>query len=196
MLDLFCYTGGFAISAAAQGAKACVGVDSSARAVELARRNAALNGFGSGEEAEEEQQGEQDAVRFVQADVHKYLKGAAEGGGGGGAARQPTELYDVVVCDPPKFAPSIKDMPRATRKYRQLNSGAIRALKPGGLLLSCSCSAAMTQSGSFVKVLTEAAANEGRSLTVIRTSGAAADHVINPGCPESSYLTAVLAFVH
>ena len=199
VLDLFCYTGGFAISAAAAGAASCVGVDSSARAVDLAAQNAALNAVGV------------PRCTFVKADVHKYLKGdgddrhhrhGGEGDRGGreGAAaapvRKPDELYDVVICDPPKFAPSVKDLPRATRKYRALNAGAMRALKPGGLLLSCTCSAAMTQSGGLVKVLTEAASNEGRSITVVRVTGAASDHVLNPGCPESSYLTAVLAYVH
>ena len=110
---------------------------------------------------------------------------------GGGVA----EPFDVVICDPPKLAPSVKDLQRATRKYRQLNGGAIRATKPGGLLLSCSCSAAMTQSGGFVKMLHEAAQNEGRTLTILRVSGPAADHVLHPGAPEGAYLTAVLAHV-
>ena len=101
----------------------------------------------------------------------------------------------MVVCDPPKLAPSIKDLKRATRKNRELNRGAMRATSPGGLLLSCSCSAAMTQSGGFVKLLHEAAQAEGRTLTVLRISGAAPDHVIHPGAPESAYLTAVLAHV-
>jgi 23S rRNA G2069 N7-methylase RlmK/C1962 C5-methylase RlmI len=194
VLDLFCYSGGFAISAAAAGASLCVGVDSSAPALELARRNAALNGVDA-------------TCEFVQADVHKFVRGAPGEGLAAAMAkvngRAPTEaeeeevseLFDVVICDPPKLAPSVKDLPRATRKYRQLNSGAMRQLKPGGLLLSCSCSAAMTQSGGFVKMLQEAAQAEGRTLTVLRTTGAASDHVINPGCPEGAYLTAVLAHV-
>ena len=187
VLDLFCYSGGFAISAARAGAKRCLGVDSSAYALELAAQNAGLNGYDS-------------SVDFVQADVHRFLKAkpnsdGATGAGGksdGGGVKQP---FDVVICDPPKLAPSVKDLPRALRKYRELNSGAIRATKPGGLLLSCSCSAAMTQSGGFVRMLHEAAQAEGRTLTILRTSGAAPDHVIHPGSPESAYLTAVLAHV-
>ena len=157
VLDLFCYSGGFAISAAAAGATACVGVDSSAFALELAARNAALNGVDG-------------SCTFVQADVHKYLKGDAGGqprgeggsggggggrdglgegrsgadgvggGGGGGGAEAETVAaggYDVVICDPPKLAPSVKDLPRATRKYKQLNGGAMRAISPaGGMLMS------------------------------------------------------------
>ena len=130
---------------------------------------------------------------FVQADVHKYLREAhTAGSANGGDATS----WDVVVCDPPKLAPSVKDLPRATPKYRKLNGLAMRSLRKGGLLLSCSCSAAMTQSGGFVTMLQEAAANEGRTLTVLRVTGPAADHVINPACPEGSYLTAVLAHVH
>ena len=80
-------------------------------------------------------------------------------------------------------------------RYRKFNGLAMRSLRPGGLLLSCTCSAAMTQSGGFVKMLHEAAWEQGRALTVLRVTGPAADHVIHPACPESSYLTAVLAFV-
>ena len=189
VLDLFCYSGGFAISAAAAGATKCVGVDSSAYALELAQKNAELNGLA-------------ETCDFLQADVHRYLKGA---GGGEDGGRERTggksdgggvqESFDVVVCDPPKLAPSVKDLPRATRKYRELNAGAIRATKPGGLLLSCSCSAAMTQSGGFVRVLHEAAQAEGRTLTVLRSAGAAPDHVLHPGAPEGAYLSAVLVHV-
>eukprot|EP00966_Prymnesium_polylepis_P048498 1123002-Prymnesium_polylepis.1 len=176
VLDLFCYSGGFSISAGAAGAASCLGIDSSAGAIEMARRNAALNGLDG-------------VCDFVQADVHKFVSGRDDAGAPDAAG------YDVVICDPPKLAPSVKDLPRATRKYRTLNRGAMRAVKRGGLLLSCSCSAAMTQGGGFIKVLQEAALAEGRSLTVLRVSGAAPDHVINPGCPESAYLTVVLAHV-
>ena len=152
------------------------------------RQNADLNGYS-------------DKIDFVQADVHRFLK--APHGSGGDPERQGgksdgggvSEPFDVVICDPPKLAPSVKDLPRALRKYRELNGGAIRATKPGGLLLSCTCSAAMTQSGGFVKMLHEAAQAEGRTITILRVSGAAADHVIHPGAPESEYLTAVLAHV-
>jgi 23S rRNA G2069 N7-methylase RlmK/C1962 C5-methylase RlmI len=192
VLDLFCYSGGFAISAARGGAASCVGVDSSAFALELAARNAHLNGLDA-------------TCSFVQADVHKYLKPHAyasppkrDGEGGGGAPPPMVDAgaYDVVICDPPKLAPSVKDLPRATRKYRQLNSGAMRAIAPsGGLLLTFTCSAAMTQSGGFLRMLQEAAQAEGRSLTVLRVSGAAPDHVVNPGCPETEYLTGIAAWV-
>ena len=110
ILDLFCYSGGFAISAAVAGASGCVGVDSSAFALELARENAELNGLGS-------------TCEFVQADVHRYLKGPRAGerderSGGKSAGGGVTDCFDVVVCDPPKLAPSIKDLPRAPARCR------------------------------------------------------------------------------
>lgn len=199
VLDLFCYSGGFALAAAKAGAASCVAVDSSSFALELARRNAAINDL-------------DDQIEFVQADVHKYLKGLnpalrdSSQSDGPGPRQQPsgegpapvveTGAYDVVICDPPKLAPSFKDLPRATRKYKQLNANAMRAITPrGGLLLSCTCSAAMTQSGSFLSVLHEAAQQCGRAITVLRVAGAAPCHVINPGAPESEYLTAVLLHV-
>ena len=103
----------------------------------MAQSNAALNGFGS-------------VCEFSQSDVPAFLK--REG---------VAESFDVVVCDPPKLAPSVKDLRRAGRKYRQINSLAMSAVRPGGLLLSCTCSAAMTQSGGFLPMLHEAATAAG-----------------------------------
>ena len=106
------------------------------------------------------------------------------------------EPFDVVICDPPKLAPSVKDLPRATPRYRKINGLAMRALRPGGLLLTCTCSAAMSQSaGKFVRTVQEAALDEGRVLTLLRTTGAAADHMLNPSYPEGHYLTAALFVV-
>ena len=170
VLDLFCYSGGFSLGAARAGAASCVGVDSSGAAVALATRNAELNGLAA-------------TCRFTKADVMAFLQEAPP-------------LSDVVICDPPKYAPTVKDLTRAERKYRKLNSLAMRAVRPGGLLLSCTCSGAMTQSGGFERMLQDAALAEGRSLTLLRRSGAASDHTLHPAYPEGHYLTAVLAVVH
>ena len=108
VLDLFCYSGGFSLSAARAGARRCVGVDSSGLALDLARRNAALNGF----EAQ---------CEFIQADVDKFLRAVhLPGGGQEGdvAGASDAREVDVVICDPPKLAPSVKDLPRAIPKYR------------------------------------------------------------------------------
>ncbi|KAH8072824.1 S-adenosylmethionine-dependent methyltransferase [Aureococcus anophagefferens] len=146
-----------------------LGVDSSATAVDLARRNAAANGL--------------DACAFEDADVSAWLKAS-------------DARYDVVVCDPPKLAPSAKTLPRATRKYQKINALALGAVKRGGLLLTCTCSSAMTTSGNFLGVVHDAALDAGRQVTVLRTSGAAADHPIHPAFAEGAYLTAVLLHVH
>jgi len=172
VLDLFCYSGGFSLCAGRAGAARCLGVDSSAAAVELASQNAALNGLDG-------------VCEFVRTDVMKHLKEDAPAGG-----------YDVVICDPPKLAPTVKDLPRATNRYRKLNGLAMRAVRPGGLLLSCTCSGAMTQSGTFEQTLQDAALAQGRALTLLRRSNAACDHTIHPSYPEGQYLTAVLAVVH
>jgi 23S rRNA G2069 N7-methylase RlmK/C1962 C5-methylase RlmI len=170
VLDLYCYSGGFALSAAKHGASSCIGVDSSRRAVELAQRNAARNALDG-------------ICRFEASDVSAFLNNNSE-------------QYDVVVCDPPKLAPSIRDLPRAKRKYQKINALALQAVKPGGLLLTCSCSSAMTTSeGAFLAMLREAARDANKRLTVLRTAGAAADHVLHPAFPEGAYLTAALVQV-
>jgi 23S rRNA G2069 N7-methylase RlmK/C1962 C5-methylase RlmI len=170
VLDLYCYSGGFALAAAKHGALSCVGVDSSRRAVELATRNAARNRL-------------EGTCTFTTSDVSAFLKAS-------------DTLYDVVVCDPPKLAPSARDLPKAKRKYQKINALAMNAVKPGGLLLTCSCSSAVTTTpGAFLGILQEAARDAGKRLTVLRTAGAAADHVIQPAFPEGAYLTAVLVQV-
>jgi len=170
VLDLYCYSGGFALAAAKHGALSCVGVDSSRRAVELATRNAARNRL-------------EGTCTFTTSDVSAFLKAS-------------DTLYDVVVCDPPKLAPSARDLPKAKRKYQKINALAMNAVKPGGLLLTCSCSSAVTTTpGAFLGILQEAARDAGKRLTVLRTAGAAADHVIQSAFPEGAYLTAVLVQV-
>ncbi|CDF40667.1 unnamed protein product [Chondrus crispus] len=168
VLDLFCYTGGFAMNAAL-GSDDCsvVAIDSSGRAIEMGQRNAELNGVS-------------DKITFVQSDVIKYLRSAEEDQGS----------FDVVIVDPPKYAPNVKALPRATHKYRSLNLAAMRMVKQGGLLCTCSCSAAMTQNRHlFVEVIREAASSLGREVTLLKTVGAASDHPVTPEMPESEYLT-------
>lgn len=168
VLDLCCYSGGFAISAAAAGAAAVTGVDSSASAVQMAQDNAELNGL-------------TDRCAFVRDDVSTFLRAALEAG----------ESWDVVVLDPPKLAPNRGSLPRASSKYRRLNELALGVVRPGGVLMSCSCSGAMTQSGGLGKVVQEAARAADRQVTLLSKAGAAPDHPLNPGYPEGEYLTAL-----
>lgn len=190
MLDLCCHTGGFALNAAAAGATSVLGVDSSADAVAAAERNAAHNELHA-------------RVRFERAEVSAFMQQLlreppADADGAPGKPKQ----YDVVVLDPPKLAPSARTLPKAIRKYRQLNALALRLVRPGGVLLSCSCSAAVAaEPGLLVRTVHEAAAAGGggaaasaadaRTVTVLGVSGAAADHPVHPLYPEGSYLTAV-----
>lgn len=167
-LDLFSYTGGFGLSAALAGASV-VCVDSSARAIELGEENARLNSVG-------------DAIQFIRSDISKFL-----------ASHSLEEQYDVVVVDPPKMAPTAKSLPRATRKYRALNASAIQRIRPGGFLLTCSCSAAVArEKGLFVDIVQKAAADVGRDVALLKSFGSAADHPVAPDAIDGDYLTACL----
>lgn len=130
--------------------------------------------------------GEGSTVYLVKGDAQSVMRGLiAEG-----------KSYDVVVCDPPKLAPTRNALDAAARKYQHINALAMQLVSPaGGLLLSCSCSAAMTQSGQFEHVLQAAARSVGRTATVVSVQGAAGDHTVNPSYPEGRYLTAVLLYV-
>ncbi|KAK9814163.1 hypothetical protein WJX72_001460 [[Myrmecia] bisecta] len=173
VLDLCCYTGGFAMCAAVGGASHVTGVDSSAKAISLAQAAAYredLNAL------------KPEACQFVQADIVAFMQQAKADG----------QQWDIVVLDPPKLAPNRKALRRATTHYRKLNTLAMQLTQPGGLLMTCSCSGAMTQSGEFVPMLQAAAAQAGRAITLLRSAGAASDHTLDPAFPEGHYLTNVL----
>lgn len=166
VLDMCCYSGAFAIHAALGGASCVTAVDSSGPALELARRNAGINGC--------------DHVDFIKQDAAKFLDDAF--------ARDMS--WDIVVLDPPKLAPSRKTLSGAIRKYVSLNTKAMKIVKKGGLLMTCSCSGAMTQSpGEFVKVIQTAAYRAGVKATILSRKGAGADHPIDPHYPEGEYLS-------
>ena len=165
--DLCCYSGGFAIYAALGGATRVVGVDSSQQAVDLATSNAALNGVDG-------------VCRFVKADASDWMDEAIKAG----------DEYDLVVLDPPKLAPTRKSLTNATRKYVSLNTKAMRLVKDGGLLMTCSCSGAMTQGGTFRSAVIAAAARRaGVQASLVSKAGAGADHVIDLRYGEGEYLS-------
>ncbi|KAL8461828.1 hypothetical protein ACS0TY_033065 [Phlomoides rotata] len=131
VLDICCYTGGFALNAASGGALSVTGVDSSSSAINIAKENIVLNNLDSG------------MISFVKDDATHFMKTAiAEG-----------NSWDIVILDPPKLAPSRKVLQSASGMYRNLNSLAMQITRRGGLLMTCSCSGAMTQSGMFLRVL-------------------------------------------
>ena len=180
VLDLCCYHGGFSFNAKLMGgASHCTGVDSSQDAIDVCNENVKLNGISDGN------------VEFVKDDVDSYMK----------LAHNESKYFDVIVLDPPKLAPSVSGLERASRKYQSLNRDAIKLVNPehGGLLLTCTCSAAMTQKEGgqfFLQTVQEAAVSAGRQITLLRTSGAASCHTQSPASyPAGAYLTAALFYV-
>eukprot|EP00977_Amphora_coffeiformis_P013051 scaffold3339_cov174-Amphora_coffeaeformis.AAC.19 len=180
VLDLCCYHGGFSLNAIINGgALQVTGVDSSEDAIATCRQNAELNNLVG-----------DDRVKFVRSDITAFLQESA------GQA-----VYDVVVLDPPKLAPSANGLDKARRKYHSFNRDAIKLVAPeGGLLLTCTCSAAMTQKDGgqyFLNMVQGAALATGREVTLLRVSGAASCHTQSPiAWPAGAYLTAALFYVH
>ena len=177
VLDLCCYVGSFSLNAAVNGrAEQCVGVDSSRDAIEAARHNAELNGV-SGK------------CEFVVSGIEDYMKQAIEDG----------EQFDVVILDPPKLAPTMKGLDRASRKYLALNRDALKLVSnSGGLLMTCTCSSAMsTKDGGqfFLNTVKRAALSAGRHVTLHSRTHAAACHTTSPLEGSSNYLTAALMSV-
>lgn len=178
VLDLCCYHGGFSLTAKLIGKAALsVGVDSSQDAIDICRTNAELNGVTEG-------------LDFIRADISQYMKEADATG----------TQFDVIILDPPKLAPTVNDLDRAVRKYHSLNRDALKLFPAsGGLLMTCTCSAAMTQKDGgqfFLQMVQQAALSAGRQVTLLRESGAAACHTQSPASfPAGAYLTAALFHV-
>jgi 23S rRNA (cytosine1962-C5)-methyltransferase len=172
VLNIFAYTGGFAVYAAAQGAAAVTNVDSSADALTQAEQNVARNG------------GERPSDEYIAGDAFEVLRYYRDTG------RQ----FDVVILDPPKFAHSQRDVERACRGYKDLNWLALRLLRPGGLLATFSCSG-LVSADLFQKVVFGAAVDARRDAQILQTLGQAPDHPILLTFPESAYLKGLLCRV-
>jgi len=174
VLDLCCYHGGFAISAAAGGAAEVVAVDSSKSAVEVAQRNAELNGFS-------------EKVRVTASDMENFVQ----------EEQKNQKEYDIVIFDPPNIAGlrHISAFKNSSRKYRALNQEVMKLVAKGGLLLTCIGSQVMTNASvedSFIKTMGVAAKAAGRELTLLRQTQASADCPLLPAFPEAGFLTALL----
>jgi 23S rRNA (cytosine1962-C5)-methyltransferase len=166
VLDAFCYQGGFSLAALAGGASKVVAVDTSARALEIARQNLELN------------ERPANAVEFVHGEAGKLM------------AETPNR-FDLIVLDPPPLARSRGDAERAGRLYVELNTVAMRALAPGGRLMTFSCSTHF-RADDFVRAVRFAASNAGRNLRLIAHLGPGADHPVLLGHGEGEYLTGLL----
>ncbi len=166
VLDCCCYTGGFGLCAAViGGARSVTCVDLDEDAIALARENANLN---------------QKRVNLVHADVFPYLRQMAVN----------QRSFDTVVLDPPKLARTRDEYDDALSKYHDLNVLGMRVVRPGGILLTCSCSGLVSPT-AFMETVQRAARRVGRMVQIIDQSGAAPDHPVRPNCPESAYLKAI-----
>ena len=165
VLNLFGYTGGFSVHAGLAGAARVVTVDQAGPAIEAAGRNLALSGL------------DPSAHELVRADAFEFLAQAAHRG----------RRFDVVVCDPPSFAPRQSAVAAARTAYRRLNRLALSVVAPGGLLLTASCSSHFSRA-DLTQAVAEAALEADRRVLVRTVRGADADHPVLPGFPEGDYL--------
>lgn len=167
-LDAFCYHGGFALHLAAK-CSSVIGVDSSRPVLEMAEKNALLNGR---------------EVEWIEANAFDLLRDYA-------AANR---RYDTVVLDPPAFAKTKRDLDKALRGYKELNLRAMKMLRPGGILVTCSCSFHVSTQ-DFLKVLADAAQDAHKSMRIIEHRGAAKDHPVLLNVPETRYLQCIILSV-
>ena len=171
VLDMFCYSGGFAVACAVSGgARSVLAVDTSAKAAALARANAELNGAAN--------------VTVEAVDAFEKLDALTAAG----------ERFGMVILDPPKFARSRSTVDDALRAYHRINRVAVGLLEPGGILVTCSCSGSVSRD-DFLQMLSGVAQRSARPIQLLECRGAAADHPVSASCLEGEYLTCVIARV-
>ena len=170
VLDGFCYTGGFALNAAAGGARSVLALESSAEALAMAHGNARLNGLSG--------------VDWVGGDVFQLLRRFRDQG----------RSFDLVVLDPPKFAPTAAHAGKAARAYKDINLLAFKLLRPGGLLVTFSCSGGVS-ADLFQKIIAGAALDAGVQAQIIERLGPGADHPVALNFPEGDYLKGLVCRV-
>jgi 23S rRNA (cytosine1962-C5)-methyltransferase len=166
VLDLYCYTGGFAVAAAKAGAKSVLAIDSSGPALTLAKENAKLNGA-------------EGVASFDEGDAERVLEAFS-------GLNQPFKP-DFIVLDPPSLVPAKKHLSKALRLYAKLNGQALKALPRGGLLATATCSHHVSRE-DFVQMLRAAQTRAQRSARLIALRGQSADHPILLAMPETEYL--------
>jgi len=172
VLDCFCYSGGFTLNSLKHGAKHVTSVDSSALAIETLKHNLGLNGF------------TEDQQTSIQSDVNKQLRAFKEEG----------RTFDVIILDPPKYAPSRSALDRAARAYKDLNRLGMLLLNPGGILATYSCSGAVDLE-TFKQITAWAALDAGKEVQVIKQFHQPEDHPVRISFPEGEYLKGLLVRV-
>ncbi len=164
-LNCFCYTGGFTLNALAGGAAHVLSIDSSAEALEMARRNLALNGLPA------------ERADWLEADVFTALRKFRDQG----------RSFDLIVLDPPKFAPTAAQAERAARGYKDINLLAFKLLRPGGILFTFSCSGGVS-ADLFQKIVAGAAQDAQADAVILERLGQGVDHPTALHFPEGTYL--------
>jgi 23S rRNA (cytosine1962-C5)-methyltransferase len=164
VLDAFSYVGAFSLAAARGGAEKVTALDASAAAITAGAMIAQHAGLA-------------DRIDFVRADVKRALPEMVQRG----------ERFDVVIVDPPKLAPTARHLDQGRKAYRRLNATAVKLLAPGGLLVSCSCSAAI-RPGEFLRTVGMAAREAGRDVTLVHLGEQGPDHPVPASFPEGRYL--------
>ena len=174
-LDVFCYQGGFALHLAPRCSHVC-GVDSSRPALEVAEQNAELNPALLKDKGKE--------IEWIEANAFDLLKDYSASG----------QRYDTIVLDPPAFAKSKRDLDAALRGYKELNLRALKMLRPGGVMVTCSCSYHVSPP-EFIAMLADAARDARRTLRLVEVRAQAKDHPILLNIPVTAYLKCVIASV-
>ena len=170
VLDCFAYTGGFTVNALAGGAARVTAIDSSGPALELLRRNVALNKL--------------PAAECIEGDVFQLLR----------KMRDQARSFDLIVLDPPKFAPTAAHAEKASRAYKDINLLAFKLLRPGGLLFTFSCSGGVS-SDLFQKIVAGAALDAGVDAQIVDHLNPGADHPVALSFPEGDYLKGLICRV-
>ena len=165
VLDCFCYTGGFTVNALAGGATSVVSIDSSGEAIALAKENITLNELPA------------DKATFMEGDVFQLLR----------RFRDENRSFDMIILDPPKFAPTAAQAERAARGYKDINLYALKMLRPGGILVTFSCSGGI-DAGLFQKIVAGAALDAGVDAQILEHLSQNADHPVSLNFPEGAYL--------
>ena len=170
VLDCFAYTGGFTVNALAGGAAKVTAVDSSGPALDLLKRNVALNGL--------------PAAECIEGDIFHLLR----------KLRDQARSFDLIVLDPPKFAPTAAHAEKAARAYKDINLLAFKLLKPRGLLFTFSCSGGVSRD-LFQKIVAGAALDAGVEAQIVAQLSAGADHPVALNFPEGEYLKGLICRV-
>ena len=169
ILNCFCYTGGFSLNALCGGAKFVTSIDSSGQALQMAKLNTKINGLPAAK------------TEWIEADVFKSLRKFRDQG----------RNFDLIILDPPKFAPTKQHVEKASRAYKDINLLAMKLLNAGGLLASFSCSSAMSAE-LFKKILASSAEDVRQDFSILDTFSADQDHPQLLSFPEGEYLKGLL----